>query len=109
MKNHRLILAVCLSIFFAHSGAAQDVIRQATCYNEYIQKQVDSIKLITSAEGFVVAKESSVQMESEYEMPVIVPLSQGTWYRIIFIADPGSRLTEVRMYDWNEKQIIYQK
>ena len=48
-------------------------------------------------------------MESQYEMPVIVPLTQGSWYQFVFIADQGSRLAEVRMFDWNEKQVIYQK
>jgi hypothetical protein len=48
-------------------------------------------------------------MESEYEMPVIVPLNQGSWYHFVFIGDTGSKLYEVRMYDWDEKQVAYQK
>jgi len=48
-------------------------------------------------------------MESEYEMPVIVPLSEGNWYYFIFIGDLSSRLYELRMYDFNEKQVIYKK
>ena len=48
-------------------------------------------------------------MESEFEMPVIVPLTQGSWYQFVFIGDYSSRLYEVRMYDWNEKQVIFQQ
>ena len=48
-------------------------------------------------------------MESEYEMPVIVPLTEGSWYYFVFIGDPTSRLYELRMFDFNEKQIIYKK
>ncbi len=59
--------------------------------------------------GFIVVKEASMAMESEYEMPVIVPLTQGSWYQFIFIGDITSKLYEVRMYDWNEKEVVYQK
>ena len=56
-----------------------------------------------------MVKEATMQMESEYEMPVIVPLQQGTWYNIVFIGDVTSKLYEVRMYDFQEKQVVYQK
>jgi hypothetical protein len=48
-------------------------------------------------------------MESEYEMPVIAPLNQGTWYYFVFIGDITSRLYEVRMYDSNDRQVFYKK
>ena len=50
-----------------------------------------------------------MSMESEYEIPVIVPLREGTWYKIVFIGDMSSKLYEVRMFDWSEKQVAYQK
>jgi hypothetical protein len=50
-----------------------------------------------------------MMMESEYEMPVIVPLTQGSWYQFVFIGDMSSKLYEVRMYDYNEKQVVYVK
>ena len=56
-----------------------------------------------------MVKEATMQMESEYEMPVIVPLQQGTWYNIVFIGEVTSKLYEVRMYDFQEKQVVYQK
>ena len=48
-------------------------------------------------------------MESEYEMPVVVPLNQGSWYQFVFIGDYSSRLYEVRMYDWKERQVIFKQ
>ena len=31
------------------------------------------------------------------------------WYRVIFIGDITSRVYEVRMFDWNEKQVVFQR
>ena len=88
---------------------AQNVIRQAPCNDPSILKQADSVKQEYSRQGFVVVKEASVTMESEFEMPVIVPLTEGSWYQFVFIGDITSKLYEVRMYDWDEKQVVYQK
>jgi hypothetical protein len=42
-------------------------------------------------------------------MPVVVSLTEGTWYQFVFIGDYSSKLYEVRMYDWSEKMVVYQK
>ena len=107
MKNH-LLLALSL-LFFSINLAAQQRVAQPVCNDAIMLAQADSIKSALGLQGFRVVKEAAVPMESQYEMPVIVPLTQGGWYQFVFIADQGSRLAEVRMYDWNEKQIIYQK
>ncbi len=88
---------------------AQDVIRVQACTNDLITHQVDSLKQVYSKDGFVLLKEASITMESEYEMPVVVPLNQGSWYQFVFIGDYTSRLYEVRMYDWNERQVYYKQ
>ena len=88
---------------------SQKVIRQSACSDPSILLQADSIKLELSKQGFIVVKEASMTMESEYEMPVIVPLTEGSWYQFVFIGDISSRLYEVRMFDWDEKQVAYQK
>lgn len=106
MKNLVFILALTLGMF---SSKAQDVIRQRSCGNQSITLQVDSLKKAFEQNGFVVLKEASMSMESEFEMPVIVPLTEGAWYQIIFIGDPSSKLHEVRMYDYDEKQVYYKK
>jgi hypothetical protein len=107
MKKLFLFLAAVVVLQF--SSTAQDVIRIQECNNPGIRSQVDSLKQLYAKDGFTVLKEASITMESEYEMPVVVPLTQGTWYQFVFVGEPTSRLYEVRMYDWNERQVVYQK
>lgn len=106
MKTLLLSIAV---IICSVSSNAQDVIRQRSCNSQSISAQVDSLKKTFEASGFVVLKEASMTMESAFEMPVIVPMTQGAWYHIVFIGDPSSKLHEVRMYDYDEKQVYYKK
>ncbi|MEI9956649.1 MAG: hypothetical protein WDM90_10195 [Ferruginibacter sp.] len=101
-----LIFSILISSL---SVTAQDVIRQQACSSPAIAHQADSIKQELAKQGFIVVKEASMEMESEYEMPVIVPLTEGSWYQFVFIGDITSKLYEVRMFDWNEKQVVYQK
>jgi len=88
---------------------SQSRIQQQSCTNESISKQADSLKNEYSKEGYVLVREASMSMESEYEMPVIVPLTQGSWYQFVFIGDYSSRLYEVRMYDWKERMVIFRQ
>ena len=108
MKS-QILLTLILSTLLGFNSQSQDIIRQRPCTLESILHQADSIKSFLASQGFMVEKEASVTMESEYEMPVIVPLTEGSWYQFVFIGDMSSKLYEVRMYDWNEKQVVYQK
>ena len=107
MKTPYLVIAALL--LFSSASFSQDVIRLQSCQDNLISKQADSLKTTYSKEGFVLLKEASITMESEYEMPVIVPLTEGSWYQFVFIGDYTSRLYEVRMYDWNERQVVFQQ
>ncbi len=109
MKNPLLFCFFFGFTLISFTISAQDVIRQQACTSPSIMRQADSIKALLAAQDFVVVKEASMQMVSEYEMPVIVPLTEGSWYQFVFIGDMSSKLYEVRMYDWNEKQVVYQK
>jgi hypothetical protein len=109
MKNLFVLISILIACATTTRSAAQDVIRQNPCSSPSILQQADSIKALLAQQGFIVVKEASMQMESEYEMPVIVPLNEGSWYQFVFIGDMSSRLYEVRMFDWNEKQVVYQK
>jgi hypothetical protein len=95
--------------FFATLTHAQQVIRIQPCNDTLIQRQADSLKTLFSKQGYNVLREASITMESEYEMPVVVQLQERALYQIIFIGDITSKLYEVRMYDWDEKQVAYQK
>jgi len=108
MKTVILFTAI-LMLSYTSAFSQNDVIRVKSCENALISQQVDSLKKLYSADGFILMKEASITMESEFEMPVIVPLNQGSWYQFVFIGDYSSRLYEVRMFDWNERQVIYQQ
>ncbi len=104
------ILSLSLFIAITNSLLAQkDVIKQQSCDVNPYQQTVDSLKKIFSTEGYTILREASMQMESAYEMPIILPMTKGTLYQFVFIGDPSSRLYEVRMFDWNERQVVYKK
>jgi hypothetical protein len=110
MKNLWKINILILALLgFQFSVFSQDVIRQVSCFDSTLKKEADSLKASLYKQGFIVVKEATMMMESEYEMPVIVPLTQGSWYQFVFIGDLSSKLYEVRMYDYNEKQVVYVK
>lgn len=108
MKKQYLLPAF-LCLLLTSAVHSQEVIRQQSCTNDLISKQVDSLKNLYSKDGYMLLKEASIMMESEFEMPVIVPLTQGSWYQFVFIGDYSSKLYEVRMFDWNERQVIFQQ
>ncbi len=107
MKKYLLFFMILISV--AQFAKGQDVIRQVPCFDSTTRAQADSIKKVMAGNGFIIVREASMKMESGYEMPVIVPLTQGSWYHFVFIGDLSSKLYEVRMYDYNEKQVIYEK
>jgi hypothetical protein len=100
---------LALAIFSFTARAQDDVIRLENCMNESYKPQIDSLKQLFFGQGYEVVREASVKMDSEYELPIVLPLTQGAWYQFVFIGDPSSRLYEVRMYDWNEKQVVYKR
>ncbi len=106
LKNLALVLILLQLQFFGYS---QDVIRQVSCFDSTLKREADSLKQNFFKQGFVVVREATMMMESEYEMPVIVPLTEGSWYQFVFIGDLSSKLYELRMYDFNEKQVVYIK
>jgi hypothetical protein len=102
------MLAAIFSLSFKHLSA-QEIIKQQGCDGNPYQETVDSLKNYYALQGYTVLREASMTMESEYEMPIVLPMSRGVWYQFIFIGDPTSRLYEVRMYDYAEKQVVYKK
>lgn len=91
------------------ASQAQDVIRQQSCDISGYTAAIDSIKQYYEERGFSLLRQASMSMESEYEMPIVMPMTQGTWYQFVFIGDPTSRLYEVRMYDYSEKEVIFKQ
>ena len=87
--------------------AQNGMIQQQSCTDSNIIHTADSIKEEIYKQGFILVKENSMEMESEFEMPIVAPLNAGTWYQFVFIGDVTSKLYEVRMFDWDEKQVVY--
>ena len=109
MKNLLFFVLTGTFLLAGIQAKSQGAVRQQNCDDTFIIHQADSIKLELAKQGFIVVKEASMTMESEYEIPVIVPLTQGSWYQFVFIGDITSRLYEVRMFDWDEKEVAYQR
>ncbi len=105
MKLSYLVILLLISI----TSFSQNVIRLQSCSNDFISKEVDSLKNLYNNDGYVLLKEASISMESEYEMPVVIPLTQGSWYQLSFIGDYTSKLYDVRLNDWNERQVIFRQ
>ncbi len=103
------ILVPAILFFSFASSSAQDIIRQQSCNGQPYSATVDSLKSFYASQGFAVLREASMTMESEYEMPIVLPMNAGTSYEFVFIGDPTSRLYEVRMFDYTEKQVVYKK
>lgn len=97
------------ALLLCSSSFSQEVIRQQSCENGSISQQADSLRKLYTSQGYTLLKEASMSMESEYEMPVIVPLNEGSWYQFVFIGDVSSKLYEVRMYDWQERMVIFRQ
>ena len=102
-------ISLVLLVLAAKPALSQQVIRQQSCDVSIFQHQMDSLKNYFANNGFALVREASMSMESEYEMPIILQMAEGALYHFVFIGEPTSKLYEVRMYDWSEKQVAYEK
>jgi hypothetical protein len=103
------IVVASLFALIGSVAGAQPLIRYEEHMDPGIQRQADSMKHLLVNNGFIIVKENSVNMESQFEFPVIVPLNAGTLYQLVFIGEMSSKIYEVRMFDWSEKQVFYKK
>ena len=106
MKN--LIILVLLTFVSSYSFS-QEVIKTQSCNDSLILQQADSIKKAVAPEGFTLLRENSITMESQYEVPVIVPLQERSLYHFVFIGDHGANQVEVRLIDSDGNMVIYEK
>lgn len=109
MGNFLCKIGLIVLAFGATPAFSQEVIRQQSCDVSSYKQQIDSLKTLFANNGFALVREASMSMESEYEMPIILQMQQGSLYHFVFIGEPTSKLYEVRMYDWNERQVAYEK
>jgi hypothetical protein len=79
------------------------------CSDSLILKRSVQIKNQLFADGFKLEKEANFKQFSQYETPIILRLNAASWYHFVFIGNSTSRLIEIRMYDFDEKMVIYEK
>jgi hypothetical protein len=108
-RKHLCLAAALVLMSLAIAAQKDDVIRLQPCSDSLITHEIDSLKNFYVKNGFALLKEATITMQSAFELPVIMPLNEGNWYQFIFIGDYTSQLYEVRMYDWDEKMVVYQK
>ncbi len=110
LSTRTLILAALLSGNTFMKTEAQSKYSAIPDHGSLLMKrQADSLKTRFTNEGYVVLEESRITMSSETELPVIVNMKKGTWYQIIFIGDIHSHSFEVRMFDFDEHEVVYKK
>ncbi|SHF61799.1 hypothetical protein [Flavisolibacter ginsengisoli] len=107
MKN--LLLPFLLITISCTCAFSQEVLKLQPCNDSLIHVQADSITKAVALEGFTLLKENSVTMESQYELPVIVPLQEKSLYHFVFIGDHNSSQVEVRLIDADGNMVIYEK
>jgi hypothetical protein len=110
MRKLKTRWIIGLTIVFSPGYSfAQDIISQKSCNSSAYQKQIDSVKSVYQKSGYNLLREASMVMESQYEMPVVIPMNLKSNYSFVFIGDPKSRLFEVRVADYTEGQVYYEK
>jgi hypothetical protein len=107
MKN--LLLSFLLISITSTCAFSQEILKLQACNDSLIRQQADSIIKAVSLEGFTILKENSVTMESQYELPVIVPLQERSLYHFVFIGEHSSKQVEVRLIDADGNMVIYEK
>jgi hypothetical protein len=107
MKN--LLLSFLLISITSTCAFSQEILKLQACNDSLIRQQADSIIKAVSLEGFTILKENSVTMESQYELPLIVPLQERSLYHFVFIGEHSSKQVEVRLIDADGNMVIYEK
>jgi hypothetical protein len=100
---------VILLIIIQHSYAPAQSIRLPVYFDISAMEnlyQIDSLKNLFAEQGFLLVRESAVQMINNYESTIFFPLKQKQWYKFVFIGDISSRSFQQRLYDFEEKKVI---
>ena len=109
MKKLFTIVLLFIATLISLYTKAQPMVSKTAFDNPAILSQADSIRTVYEMQGFELSKASGMNMESENEVPVVFQMKEGVKYRIVFIGENTSKLNEVRMFDWNDKQVVYKK
>jgi hypothetical protein len=108
LKKTRLLVFYCILLSHFYAVGQLSVLDSiALSKDSILHTQADSLKKIFAADGFLILREATIAMISQYEKPVVVSFKAGTLYRVCFIGDQTSRIYELRMYDWEERKMVH--
>ncbi len=74
-----------------------------------LRKQADSLRNRYADNGYTLVEGIPVTMKSDSQLPVIVNLTRGDWYQVIFIGDKRSRASEISLFDFDEHKVAYKR
>jgi hypothetical protein len=105
MKFKLIIIIFTLQYSFVHAQRIKlpvyfDIDAMQNLY------QIDSLKTLLAEQGFIMVKESAVQMINNYESSIFLPLKQNQWYKFVFVGDLSSKSFQQRLFDFEEKKVI---
>jgi len=106
MRQIFVLFVGTIALTFSQKNFAQQKIATGSCTDAALVHQADSISKGLTDLGFTFAAEWYVQMESQYEQPVYLPLTKGVFYQIVFIADPSSRRKELGFFDGENRKLL---
>jgi hypothetical protein len=88
-------------VFAQKAAPAQPV----GCIDANIRLQADGIKQHYVAQGFKVYRDAMINMSSQEPFPVMVQLTAGQLYEIIFVGQPAASNHKMILYDGEDKKI----
>lgn len=97
------------ALFISTQMNAQQIAPTDPCYSTARIATIDSLKNYFISQQYTFVQGQTFPMESKYEKPIMMPLQAGIAYAFCFIGEPDAKLNELRVYDWQEKQIFYKK
>ena len=103
MKTFNKIFLTFFAFACYNTAFAQNP--QTGCIDAAIQAQADGVKLGLSKKGMVVFQEGMFHMTSLEPVPVVVKLTQGVSYELIFVGSESTSKMMMELYDGKDKKI----
>ena len=88
----------------ATSARAQDPRQPVGCIDPTVRLQADAIKQHYVKQGFKVYRDAMINMESMVPFPIMVQLSRGQLYEIVFVGNPRATNHRMMVYDSNDRK-----
>ena len=102
-----LIAGIVLAAGFGANIRAQNKapMQRAACMDTSMRRQADDIRQHYVSQGFIVLRETVINMESMVPTAVSLQLARGQLYQIVFVGQPDATNHKMIIYDSNESKI----